>query len=164
MLLAVVSLLSLPMQKQPAGPLVVFDAPDMQRPKGKTINPSFIGSYAELFDAEHPFTIYRQKDQEGCYWFGGVWNCSTIDDYVVQMRDVVLAPLRKEFIHATRSHSLQAERERAAQIAGVSPRFQFVEPVHSPLCFYDATFLSTCLLYTSPSPRDRQKSRMPSSA
>ena len=25
-------------------------------------------------------------------------------------------------------------------------------------------FLSTCLLYTSPSPRDRQKSRMPSSA
>ena len=25
-------------------------------------------------------------------------------------------------------------------------------------------FLGTCLLYTSPSPRDRQKSRMPSSA
>ena len=25
-------------------------------------------------------------------------------------------------------------------------------------------FYSTCLLYTSPSPRDRQKSRMPSSA
>ena len=26
------------------------------------------------------------------------------------------------------------------------------------------TYLNTCLLYTSPSPRDRQKSRMPSSA
>ena len=26
------------------------------------------------------------------------------------------------------------------------------------------TFLTVCLLYTSPSPRDRQKSRMPSSA
>ena len=26
------------------------------------------------------------------------------------------------------------------------------------------SFASTCLLYTSPSPRDRQKSRMPSSA
>ena len=25
-------------------------------------------------------------------------------------------------------------------------------------------FIATCLLYTSPSPRDRQKSRMPSSA
>ena len=28
----------------------------------------------------------------------------------------------------------------------------------------DATRIITCLLYTSPSPRDRQKSRMPSSA
>ena len=28
----------------------------------------------------------------------------------------------------------------------------------------DATVISICLLYTSPSPRDRQKSRMPSSA
>ena len=27
-----------------------------------------------------------------------------------------------------------------------------------------ATWADTCLLYTSPSPRDRQKSRMPSSA
>ena len=28
----------------------------------------------------------------------------------------------------------------------------------------EGRFLDTCLLYTSPSPRDRQKSRMPSSA
>ena len=28
----------------------------------------------------------------------------------------------------------------------------------------DQTLLPNCLLYTSPSPRDRQKSRMPSSA
>ena len=28
----------------------------------------------------------------------------------------------------------------------------------------DNYLISTCLLYTSPSPRDRQKSRMPSSA
>ena len=28
----------------------------------------------------------------------------------------------------------------------------------------DSAVVSTCLLYTSPSPRDRQKSRMPSSA
>ena len=33
------------------------------------------------------------------------------------------------------------------------------------LCVYKCTLrLSVCLLYTSPSPRDRQKSRMPSSA
>ena len=29
---------------------------------------------------------------------------------------------------------------------------------------FGAAFIDTCLLYTSPSPRDRQKSRMPSSA
>ena len=29
---------------------------------------------------------------------------------------------------------------------------------------YDGTWRDACLLYTSPSPRDRQKSRMPSSA
>ena len=29
---------------------------------------------------------------------------------------------------------------------------------------YDLVFLSLCLLYTSPSPRDRTRSRMPSSA
>src|SRR5674476_1271338 len=32
------------------------------------------------------------------------------------------------------------------------------------LSFADAAHSYTCLLYTSPSPRDRQKSRMPSSA
>ena len=32
------------------------------------------------------------------------------------------------------------------------------------LAVVDTTFLSICLLYTSPSPRDRTRSRMPSSA
>ena len=35
-------------------------------------------------------------------------------------------------------------------------------PVGAPA--WMATFADICLLYTSPSPRDRQKSRMPSSA
>ena len=34
---------------------------------------------------------------------------------------------------------------------------------YNNVAFYDADY-KTCLLYTSPSPRDRQKSRMPSSA
>ena len=34
----------------------------------------------------------------------------------------------------------------------------------SKLWHYSPLLLYTCLLYTSPSPRDRQKSRMPSSA
>ena len=33
-----------------------------------------------------------------------------------------------------------------------------------PIVFPDVVTVSTCLLYTSPSPRDRTRSRMPSSA
>ena len=43
-------------------------------------------------------------------------------------------------------------------IGGVKPRSWLVEDVDR------VAALSACLLYTSPSPRDRQKSRMPSSA
>ena len=34
----------------------------------------------------------------------------------------------------------------------------------APIRVYEVATFYTCLLYTSPSPRDRQKSRMPSSA
>ena len=36
--------------------------------------------------------------------------------------------------------------------------------LYSDLNYAEVTDADTCLLYTSPSPRDRQKSRMPSSA
>ena len=39
-----------------------------------------------------------------------------------------------------------------------------VMPISGKLQFSHSTTIRTCLLYTSPSPRDRQKSRMPSSA
>ena len=49
--------------------------------------------------------------------------------------------------------------------------FDFFEPFNPSETVYtdgvkegNSIYLSTCLLYTSPSPRDRQKSRMPSSA
>ena len=38
-----------------------------------------------------------------------------------------------------------------------------LQPVY-PILLGTLTIVVTCLLYTSPSPRDRQKSRMPSSA
>ena len=53
--------------------------------------------------------------------------------------------------------------------ADVLPRNAMTPSVEIPadfkigmICLHDEN--STCLLYTSPSPRDRQKSRMPSSA
>ena len=47
-------------------------------------------------------------------------------------------------------------------ISGVSKRIKEVAQTYKPL-FGGEHFL-TCLLYTSPSPRDRSLSRMPSSA
>ena len=41
-------------------------------------------------------------------------------------------------------------------------QIQFSEPI--PIFYDNTSTISICLLYTSPSPRDRQKSRMPSSA
>ena len=41
---------------------------------------------------------------------------------------------------------------------------QYVDPLENLNTDNSANLLITCLLYTSPSPRDRQKSRMPSSA
>ena len=46
-------------------------------------------------------------------------------------------------------------------------RIEFVEKIvgaNSHLAIYKKTLSSDCLLYTSPSPRDRTRSRMPSSA
>ena len=65
--------------------------------------------------------------------------------------------------------------EQAAEIALPAAAAQHVVSVlrlrpGAPLTLFDgrggewAANLVTCLLYTSPSPRDRQKSRMPSSA
>ena len=39
-----------------------------------------------------------------------------------------------------------------------------IEIIQSSLTAITDEMFATCLLYTSPSPRDRQKSRMPSSA
>ena len=54
------------------------------------------------------------------------------------------------------------------QMDGSWPTFQEDDPYVGGLLlgasFILCTILTTCLLYTSPSPRDRQKSRMPSSA
>ena len=52
--------------------------------------------------------------------------------------------------------------ELTTPFAGVVERF--VEAEHSRMPIYRETLDDPCLLYTSPSPRDRTRSRMPSSA
>ena len=58
-----------------------------------------------------------------------------------------------------------SQRQGSQNISGTIMHqvwFGLVWFLYSPPC--TITITKTCLLYTSPSPRDRQKSRMPSSA
>ena len=56
--------------------------------------------------------------------------------------------------------SFQDDLDNAAVSTGLKQRF-----LENEILLADVAMISTiCLLYTSPSPRDRQKSRMPSSA
>ena len=53
---------------------------------------------------------------------------------------------------------------RACSLGLVGLGFRDRDKVRVSVRVSDGVRVSTCLLYTSPSPRDRQKSRMPSSA
>ena len=57
-----------------------------------------------------------------------------------------------------------AAREPVSLVTVESRELEERLPLTGTLTAKRAALLSTCLLYTSPSPRDRQKSRMPSSA
>ena len=70
----------------------------------------------------------------------------------VKKRNGSIEPLNLEKMHVM-------VEEACKNLAGVSA--SQVE-IQSGIQFYDG--ISTCLLYTSPSPRDRTRSRMPSSA
>ena len=69
-------------------------------------------------------------------------------------------------VHAYSSLDNSEIRDQLERLYDTSPEFgdghDAIEQLEQDLQQY--TTLYTCLLYTSPSPRDRQKSRMPSSA
>ena len=63
------------------------------------------------------------------------------------------------YLTVTRDQALQAARESVQAL----DRGEYLGPLHGiPVAVKDQ--INTCLLYTSPSPRDRTRSRMPSSA
>ena len=92
--------------------------------------------------------------------------------------------------HDVLGHDVVADRQRALEAIGgrAAPSAEAVAEAADPICLVLPSLaavedvvlgarglaaaargrtivqMSTCLLYTSPSPRDRQKSRMPSSA
>ena len=80
---------------------------------------------------------------------------NNIDDSLKQVKKALLdadvsLSVVKEFVSDVKDKAIGEEVVR-----GVNPGQKFIEVVNKELI---------CLLYTSPSPRDRQKSRMPSSA
>ena len=64
---------------------------------------------------------------------------------------------------------LREENERVVLFGALQEAFTYLQEEdqaakYLQLFFQEIEELNACLLYTSPSPRDRQKSRMPSSA
>ena len=64
---------------------------------------------------------------------------------------------------------IQCDRENIDEIRKMFPKEEYeilvaIKPNYDPLTCSTRVLYNPCLLYTSPSPRDRQKSRMPSSA
>ena len=72
--------------------------------------------------------------------------------------------LKKEDRHALWRTLERRDPDILVNNAGIYPFRDFLEVDESFLHKVMEVNLNSCLLYTSPSPRDRQKSRMPSSA
>ena len=70
-------------------------------------------------------------------------------------------PVEADASDAACGFCIGSDFERFSQVDDVFSRSRFDPAVHSEKA--DA-FYATCLLYTSPSPRDKRQSRMPSSA
>ena len=126
----------------------------------------------------HLEETYRVLRPGGSYWFwqAPFWSCSCGHHYRHNKTDCPVPDYAH--LHMTRE-GLEAhiiETGRTAEVARSVVDFIFERPdlsrmgrtktrqiiENSP--FEIAEWLDDCLLYTSPSPRDRQKSRMPSSA
>ena len=61
--------------------------------------------------------------------------------------------------------NVQIKHQKAMQMGGESGRIEKEGPIDaSKVLLYSEELKKGCLLYTSPSPRDRTRSRMPSSA
>ena len=71
----------------------------------------------------------------------------------------------KTIKHISKLSRISVEEKRAEKLAGdLNSIFDFIEKLNELKTDNVEPLTSVCLLYTSPSPRDRTRSRMPSSA
>ena len=80
---------------------------------------------------------------------------STLSDRIIEF----CGGLSKREMKAQVLDTLELERER-----GITIKAQSVALTYTDDQVYQFNLIDTCLLYTSPSPRDKRQSRMPSSA
>ena len=103
-----------------------------------------------FFQVERGAEVTRLGATPGSLIFKGAANRSTL--ICLQPLTIAIDGIQDSFPVANEGRpvaSLAFRSQRAQRFAALQSHFGFVE---------------ICLLYTSPSPRDRQKSRMPSSA
>ena len=97
------------------------------------------GLFATLRPVEDGFRGYSAVPADDVTWLGARWNDNGAEAYIESIDITKLSNHERLAIHGNHSpHLAEMLREKCERY--------------------------TCLLYTSPSPRDRQKSRMPSSA
>ena len=112
--------------------------------------------------------VYRFSD--GSYLEGqDTWRISGLErDVSIYAREKIR--INDFTIHSSLDESYQKGKfrvdidllNRLQSPAKISIRAKLTDPMRRNRIIFDST--KACLLYTSPSPRDRQKSRMPSSA
>ena len=82
-------------------------------------------------------------------------------DILLRIGDLVEVPFGKRFFPALVIGSVEGQVE-VSKLKPILSKYDLPSMPREMINF--VTWVSACLLYTSPSPRDRQKSRMPSSA
>ena len=97
-------------------------------------------------------------------------SCNNWEEGFVKFSVKEWAPFRTAIIEKVnelreKKYKLACEAYKAAQEAGKGRRgFSRADWVQDSERFWEVAHYITCLLYTSPSPRDQRGSRMPSSA
>ena len=83
--------------------------------------------------------------------------------YLLDQMEIETANNTKKAVALSQYHD-SALKTLSVTYPGLLPLYERYHPLHLTLIDEYSNLDSTCLLYTSPSPRDRTRSRMPSSA
>ena len=129
---------------------------------------NLIPVYREIVaDLETPVSVYRKVFREGCSCLlESVEGSARLSRYSFIAGDpALILKARGEQIELHRGDQIEQKRGNLTTVLrDVMAQFKTAPVPGLPRFFGGAVGYIGCLLYTSPSPRDRTRSRMPSSA